>query len=83
MSTNQGSKTADAGPVDSSGYALKPCPFCGDSTKKATDPLFNKGPFLRVDNNGKWWKVCCETCNCQSGESSRKNLPVEAWNRRA
>ncbi len=53
---------------------IKPCPFCGDS-----DIQFDKhiGRYQETI-----WSMCCYQCGATFPNRYKKELLVEAWNRR-
>ena len=67
--------------ADHTDIEFKPCPFCG-------------GTDIRCDNHGKsshdpWhqdddvWSMCCYKCGATFPNRYRKELLLEAWNRRS
>jgi len=57
---------------------LKPCPFCG---AKYSSEKFEKNTVQIMLGERYYWVVCLK-CEVRTGEYSKKEKAVKAWNRR-
>lgn len=58
---------------------FKPCPFCGgDDIRSDRHPRVGRGEHAGEDV----WTMCCYACGASFPGRYRKELLVEAWNRR-
>ena len=48
---------------------LKPCPFCGSTKIRVTNPVF--------------WYAWCSDCRGQTGANGTRQDAIDAWNRRS
>jgi Lar family restriction alleviation protein len=58
--------------------AVKPCPFCG-----GIDIRFDRHEHTRESPTGVIWSMCCYHCGAQVPNRYKKELLVDAWNKRA
>lgn len=60
--------------------AFKPCPFCGGADIRCTNHgKISRDPFHRDD---EVWSMCCYACGATFPNRYRRELLVDAWNRR-
>lgn len=60
---------------------FKPCPFCGGTDIRCTN--HGKVSRDRMHYDDDVWSMCCYSCGATFPNRYRRELLLEAWNRRA
>ena len=63
---------------------LKPCPHCGGADIRFDSHPNDEGynSHLRAEHGDTVWSMCCRSCGATFPNRYRKQLLVDAWNRR-